>query len=107
MNPNLKHFLRRSERVEIDGAVFVVKELPTAADLQALRDHADYGLKVVILCTFMEDGVTPAFSDADLADMKNETSVFGMSKLYSAVHKVNGMDREEEVKNSEAAPSGG
>lgn len=106
MNPNLEGFARRVEPFELNGTKFVLKELPTAADLSAMRDDPDYSMKVVVMCTFMEDG-TPAFTNADIPDMKAESGLFKMMKLVAAVHKVNGMVEDEEVKNSSAAPSGG
>ena len=102
MNPNLERFARRT--AEFDG--FVVKELTTAADLAAIKDDPDYTYKIVVMCVFMPDG-SPAFTDADIPDMKTQSSLSKMSKLFAAVHKVNGMDAEEEIKNSAAAPSGG
>ena len=107
MNPNLECFARRVEPFELNGMKFVLKELPTAADLSAMKDDPDYSMKVVVMCTFMEDGVTPAFTLADIPDMKGESGLFKMMKLVAAVHKVNGMVEDEEVKNSSAAPSGG
>lgn len=106
MNKNLECFARRVEPFELNGTKFVLKELPTAADLSAMRDDPDYSMKVVVLCTFMEDG-TPAFTNADIPDMKGESGLFTMMKLVAAVHRVNGMIADDEVKNSEAVPSGG
>ena len=106
MNPNLEFFKRREERVLVGGVAFVARELATAADLSALKDDPDYSIKVLIRCIFMEDG-TPAFTDSDVVDIKAETSVFKMSELVRAVHRVNGMDQEAEVKNSEAVTTGG
>ena len=105
MNPNLTPFARRTERVEINGVTFVCRELETAADMTALRDSPDYSYLMMIRCVFMDDGITPAFTDADVDDIKAETSVFRMQKLFKAVHSVNGLDAEEEAKNSEAAPT--
>lgn len=106
MNPNLERFKRREERVTVDGVVFVARELSTAADIQALKDDPDYSMKVLVRCVFMDDG-KPAFTDADVADMKEHASLFKMSMLMGAVHRVNGMDQEAEVKNSEAVSTGG
>ena len=107
MNPNLTAFLRRSEEVEVNGAKFIVRELPTAADMTAMRDNADHSYLLLIGCVFCEDGITPAFSASDIPDIKEQTSVFRMEKLYRAVHRVNGLDAEAEVKNSEAVPTSG
>ena len=106
MNPNLERFKRREERIPVDGVMFVAKELATAADLSALSDDPDYSLKVLIRCIFMEDG-TPAFTDEDIPDIKAATSVFKMSQLIQAVHRVNGMNQDAEVKNSAAVATGG
>jgi hypothetical protein len=106
MNPNLERFKRREERVVVDGVAFVARELSTAADMMALRDDPDYSLKILVRCIFMESG-EPAFTDADIADMKEHTSIFKMAVLVQAVHRVNGMDAEAETKNSDAAPTGG
>lgn len=107
MNKNLECFARREERVTVGGTVFVARELATAADIVSLRDDADFSLKTLVMCVFMEDGVTPAFTNEDIPDIKSKTSMFRMSALVSAVQRVNGMDKDAEVKNSEAAPTGG
>lgn len=106
MNPNLECFKRREERVVVNGVTFIARELPTAADVAALRDGPDYSLKILVRCVFNEDG-TPAFTDEDIPDIKEKTSLFRMAPLVQAVHRANGMDSEAEVKNLEAAPISG
>ena len=107
MNPNLEGFKRRSASVESGGKTFVVRELPTAADVVNMRDDPDHSLRVLVACVFEADGVTPAFSVEDIPDIKKETGLHSMMKLVTAVHSVNGLNLEAEVKNSEAAASGG
>jgi hypothetical protein len=102
MNPLLVCMARREERVVIGGTTFVVKELNTAADVAQFSDDPDYSLKVLTRCVYASDGTTLAFTDSDIPDIKEQTSLFRLSELIRAVHRVNGMDTESEVKNSEA-----
>lgn len=103
MNPLLECMARREERVTIGGTTFVVKELSTAADVVRFNDDPDQSLKVLVRCVYAENGNTPAFTDDDIPDIKNQTSLFRLSELIRAVHRVNGMDAAAEIKNSEAA----
>lgn len=107
MNPNLKAFSRRTATIVIGGITFVVKELASAAEVQSLKDDPDHSYRLAVMCTFNADGVTPAFSDEDIPDMKSETSMSSMTELYRTVSTVNGMDIKAEAKNSSAAPSAG
>jgi endonuclease YncB( thermonuclease family) len=103
MNPLLECMARRSEKVTIGAVTFTVKELNTAADVAQFSGDPDYSLKVLVRCVYVEDGDKLAFSDEDIPDIKEQTSLFRLSDLVRAVHRVNGMDAEETAKNSEAA----
>lgn len=93
------------QRVTIKGLVLVVRQLPTAADTEALRDGVDSLYKFMVRCTFDEAGA-PVFSDDDIPALK-ATAKAVMAPLIKAVADVNGFNVEEQEKNSEASPAGG
>ena len=106
MNPNLDVFKRRVDEFTIGGKKFIIKELTSASDIAALKDDKDYALKVIVRCAFTEDGAQ-AFTDSDIPDLRAEMSLQKLNQLFRVVSKVNGMDVEEEIKNSAAVPTGG
>lgn len=99
MNPNLKAFARRSAECTIGGVKFVVRELPSAADVKNLADDPDHNYKMIVMCAFNEDGVTPSFTEADIPDLKAEAAMAKLIDLIKAISSVNGMDIKEEAKN--------
>lgn len=107
MNPNLELFKRREEVVSFGSKNLLVRELATAVDLADMRDKPDYNLRMIVLCVFEEDGVTPAFAIEDLPDMKTHTALFRLADLVKVVSRVNGADQDAVIKNSEAVPTDG
>lgn len=86
----------REERVELGGHVLVVREAGKFSDLAALKGKDDSVYRMLVLCTFAEDG-TPAFTEADLADLKS-CSQMRLLPLVEAVNRVNGFDLKDNEK---------
>lgn len=95
----------REERLEIGGIKLVVRELESAADVEALKDQVDAQYKMLVLCVFAEDG-TAAFALDEIPELKKAGKAT-LNRLFAAVNRVNGFAAEAEAKNFEAAPSGG
>lgn len=93
----------REECVTVGGVEVVVRQLATAADVEALRDGQDAIYKFVVLCCFDRAGV-PAFTMADLPDLKAAAKA-PMLPLLQAVARVNGLDAGDAEKNSAASPA--
>ena len=102
MLSDLVDFLKqREERIKLGGRALVVRELSSAGDTEPMRDGVDVAWKVLVRCTFLESGES-AFSDEDIPALK-ASSASKLGVLINAVNRVNGLNVEEEVKNSEAA----
>lgn len=103
MLKDIEEFLRlREERVKLGRRTVVVRELEVAKDLGVEPGSEDTVYALTVRCVFDEDG-KPVFEMADVPKLK----AFSKRKfmvLYEAVQRVNGLDLEAEVKNSEAAP---
>jgi len=89
----------------LGGHTLIVRELETAADVAAFQDGADGAYKLLVRCTFFEDG-SPAFADENIDAIKH-ASKRKIVSLIAAVTRVNGFDIEENVKNSAAVPGSG
>lgn len=87
------------ESLELLGHKLVVRELvSTPEDAEVLRDGVDNLPKYIVRCTFDAETGAPVFSDADLPRLKAASPV-KMLPLVRAVSRVNGWDRDDEVKN--------
>ena len=65
----------------------------------------DGGYRLMAACVFGEDG-NPSFTVADVPALK-KSSRAAVNALLKAVNRVNGLDVEAAVKNSEAGPGAG
>lgn len=110
MKEEIRKFIEpRSEKLTWAGVKVVVSELDTAAELGAQPDAEDAAYWLLVRCTFYEDG-THVFADTDipiLRSKKGKASSRKIAPLLRAVNRVNGLDLEDEVKNSGAGPSAG
>lgn len=95
----------REEKLELGGQRLVARELESAADVEAFKDGVDFTYKLIVRCTFGEDGER-AFSDEDIPALKKASNK-KLGPLVKAVHRVNGLLVEDEVKNSEAGTGAG
>lgn len=91
--------------VTVGGAQLIVRQMPTAADSEALRDGVDSLYKFIVRCTFDADG-NAVFTDADIPALK-QAAKMAMLPLIKAVSQVNGFASEEQEKNYAASPAGG
>lgn len=106
MKPEDQEFLAgREERVKLGSRTVIVRELTSAIDLPLLAGDADASYRLLVRSVF-EEGGEPTFTDADIPALK-AASRRRVSRLLDATVRVNGLDVEEEEKNSVAAPSGG
>lgn len=105
-NEILQALAAREEEVTIGGHKLLVREMQQAADVTGFKeaDESNATYLMMVRCVFRADG-TPAFTDADIPALR-ASSRKKFSELAKAVHRVNGLDNEQEVKNSSAAPSG-
>lgn len=94
----------REEVLQILGHDVIVRELPSAADVEAFRDGADADYKYIVRCTFNTSG-QQLFTDSQIPEMKKETARAKLMPLLSAVFRVNGLLPDEAAKNSEASPA--
>lgn len=110
MKEEIRKFIEpRSETIAWAGVKVVIRELDTAADLSAAPDPSDAAYWLLVRCAFYEDG-TPVFAEADievLRSKKGKASTRKIAPLLRAVNRVNGLDLEDEVKNSVAGPGTG
>ena len=95
----------REERVVIGGITLVAREMATAADVEAMQDNKDLGMKMLVRCVFDESGKA-VFTDEDIPALKASAKV-KLAPLVAAVNRVNGFAVEAEAKNSEAGPAAG
>lgn len=101
---DLAEFLQpREERLVFGKVKLVIKELDGSADNTVLREPEDRSWKLLVRCVFREDNGEPAFSDDDIPVLKKKSPTV-TAPLVVAVQRVNGMNLEEEAKNSDAAP---
>ena len=107
MDDDFKNFIAsREERITFGGKKLVVRELELASDSQEIKDKKDATFILLVQCVFNEEDGAPFFSMDDVPLIK-KASQTKMIPLISALHRVMGYDIGEEVKNSDAAPSGG
>lgn len=90
-------------KVAIGGVELVVRQMPTAADTEALRDGQDALYKFIVRCAFDADG-QPVFTDDDIPALKAAAKT-AMLPLIKAVSDVNGFGSEDTAKNSAASPA--
>jgi len=104
MLKELEEFLKpQEERVKFGSLTVVVRELATLEDFTALGSSGADGVYLgLVRCVFTEKG-EPVFAEADLPKLKASSKV-KLLPLMQAMNRVNGLDIEGEVKNSEAAP---
>jgi hypothetical protein len=93
----------REEKVTIGKHSFVVRELTGNVDMRVVADGSDVEWKTLVRCVFRESG-EQAFSDDDIPRLKSSGTA-KIAPLRIAMHKVNGLELEPEVKNSDAAQS--
>jgi hypothetical protein len=93
----------REEKLQFNGFDIVVRELPSAADVEGFRDGADADYKWLVRCTFTAKG-EPVFTDAQIPALK-QTARAKLMPLLTAVFRVNGLLPDEAAKNSEASPA--
>lgn len=95
----------REEKVELGGVALTVREMPSAASVEAMRDNKDLGYKLLVRCVFDAEGKL-AFDDADIEALKMSAKM-KLAPLLAAVNRVNGLAVEDEAKNSDAGPGAG
>lgn len=106
MREQLLNFLApREEKIVLAGATYFVREIPESQDTSIFADDKDYLLKFVVRSVFDADG-NRVFKDEDIGELKKLGKV-RLRKLSSIAMRVNGQDVDEEIKNSDAVPSGG
>lgn len=93
----------REELLQFMGIDIIVRELPSAADVEAFRDGADADYKWMVRCTFTTSG-QQVFTDEQIPKLK-QTARAKLMPLLSAVFRVNGLLPDEAAKNSEASPA--
>lgn len=106
MKAELAQYFGPQERtLTIAKTPVVVRTLSDDADVTAFSAPGDQLWKLIVRCTFGEDG-QPVFSDDDIPVLKSAPRITTLP-LIQAVQDVNGFDAYAEVKNSEAVPSDG
>jgi hypothetical protein len=93
----------REEKMQFLGVDIVVRELPSAADVEGFRDGKDADYKWMVRCTFTTDG-QPVFTDDHIPKLK-QTARAKLMPLLSAVFRVNGLLPDEAEKNFAASPA--
>lgn len=110
MKEEIRKFIEpRTETLTWAGQKIVVRELDTAAELGNQPDAEDAAYWLLVRCAFFEDD-TPVFAESDiplLRSKKGRVSTRKIAPLLRAVNRVNGLDLEDEVKNSGAGPGAG
>lgn len=101
----LQYLAPREEEIEFAGVKLRVRELETASESEAMRNSKDAVYHLIVLCVLDAEG-NRVFSEQDIPALK-ASSQQKMLPLIAAVHRVMGLSTEDEVKNSDAAPSGG
>lgn len=94
----------REETVKLAGKQLVVREIPSATDLvspDAVPGAPEPYWQIIVRSVFNEAG-EPVFTDADVPALK-AGSKGKLRPLFAAVNRVNGLDVEENAKNSDAA----
>lgn len=100
----------REERITFGGRPLIVRELHSAAEVGTGKDDPDIFYRLMVCCIYEAEEVTPGVFQAgpqaltvdDIPHLK-AGSRKKLAPLIHAVQRVNGLDVEEEVKNSEAA----
>lgn len=110
MKEEIRKFIEpRSESLVWAGKKIIVRELDTAAELGNQPSSEDAAYWLLVRCVFYEDGGA-VFADEDmpvLRSKKGRASSRKIAPLIGACNRVNGLDVEDEVKNSGAGPSAG
>lgn len=101
----LKYLAAREELVEVGGHKVTVREIGPEVDTSAFRDGVDSLWKFITRSTFDEKG-DPVFTDADIPALKL-TAKIRLVPLIEAVSRVNRLNRDDEIKNSDAVPGSG
>ncbi len=101
----LQFFGPQEERLKILGEEVVVKTLPDETPVEVFQGE-DVFWKIFVRCVFKPNG-TPAFTDADIEPVLKKAKKMRIMPLVQLVQRVNAMDIEAEVKNSNAVPSAG
>jgi hypothetical protein len=99
----LAAMMPREEHLQFQGLDLVVRELPSAADVEGFRNGEDADYKWLVRCTFTTDG-QPVFTDDHIPKLK-QTARAKLMPLLSAVFRVNGLLPDEAEKNSGASPA--
>lgn len=94
----------RQEEIEFHGIKVVVRELPSAADVEAFRTGEDAQFKWLTRCVFSLDGER-VFSDEQIPQLK-QSSRKKLMPLLMAVFRVNNLLPDDAAGNSEASPAG-
>jgi hypothetical protein len=90
----------REERVKHGKTTLVIKQWDGSDKDWIFEDGKDIQWRLIVACVFRENG-KPAFDKNDLEAIKKKPLISG--PLAAAVGRVNSLNLEEEVKNSEAA----
>jgi hypothetical protein len=90
----------REERVKHGRLTLVVRQWDGSDREWVFQDPSDVTWRLVERCVFRENGER-AFDKNDVETMKKKPLIAG--QLVPVVNRVNGMDLEEEAKNSDAA----
>jgi len=101
----LKFLAVREEAIEIDGVAYVVRELSEADNGEFFADGKDALYKFIVRSVFDAEG-NRAFADEDVEALK-AAGKLRLRRLTTVVMRVNGLDAEAEIKNSDAGPSAG
>jgi hypothetical protein len=89
----------REEKVKHGKAVLVVKQWDGSEKKWVFEDPDDIQWRLIERCVFRENGER-AFTRKDVDKLRSKPLVSG--QLAAAVSRVNGLDLEQEAKNSEA-----
>lgn len=102
----LKFFGPQEERLKILGEELVVRTLSDDTPVEVFQGE-DVFWRIVVASTFKADGTTPVFTNDDIETVLKPAKRVRILPLVLAVQRVNAMDIEAEVKNSDAGPSSG
>jgi hypothetical protein len=107
MDKDLQDFLTpREEEIELAGRAIIVREIGSAADVNAFREQQDHFEKFIVRSCFDKATGEPVFTDEHIPMIKRAPAIKTRA-LRLAVARVNGLLAEEELKNSDAGPSAG
>lgn len=101
----LKYLAPAEERFEFSGKAVILREMDTAAEVEAMNDQPDGAWRMFVRCVFDEAG-NPVFNDNDIPALK-KSGTRKLSGIFAKVMALNGMDLKGLAKKSEAGPAAG